>query len=314
MSGTTIEARPRSSAAPVGWSLVGVVLIAVGAATRDATPGMLGVFPIVLGSILWIRRPSAVQLTLQDLDILVHQTGALIPYASIRSVTEKNVLWSGSPPTMPLVIDHSAGRLILPTRLCVQPFEFYEWLRDRVPQAPSRACPPELEAYHAAQAAKFGDQKVTTIFRRGRNRSNRMGAAGVFLLAALLTSVAWGLIVGLGPQLFRSKNERDGWITAALSFGFGGAVLGLVGVGVSSSRESRREKAGAAVIVLGPAGMAMKQGDMKGSLRWDEITGVTPSAGASQLVLAVRGARIVLQDVYEWSLNDIAAEIRRNLG
>jgi hypothetical protein len=275
---------------------------------------MIGIYPVVLGVILWLRQTRTVQLFLEERGIRVLRHGALIPYESIKSITERNVLWSGDPLASPLVIEHAGGRLVVPPRLSVKARDLHDWLAGRVPAPPPRACLPELADYHADQVAKFGPEKVTVIHRRGRTRPPGMGGWGVFLLSVILTALLWGVVAAAAAGWFPGTNERDGWLIAAFIVSFSGIVFAMLGVAISSSRDSKRRAAGASAIVLGPAGMAMKQGPMKGALRWDEIIGVTSAAGQSQLIITVRGARIVVQDIYERSVHDIASSIRAFLG
>ena len=314
LTGTTIEGRPRGGAAPIAAMLLGCVLVAGGAATSLPSLVMLGIYPLILAFVLWSRQNRIVQLTLDDRGIHVLRSGQLIPYDSIRALTVNDANWVGSSPPAPIVVEHAAGRLTIPPRLSVRPEDLYAWLAPRIVQQPPQPCPIELAEYYEAQASKFGDDKVVVIRRRRRTQPKGLNIIGVSLLSLVLTAVAWGFIAGFGESLFRSQDERLSWTIAAFVAGLFGLTMGVAGLAISMSRDSKRQKAGAAAIVIGPAGMAMKQGEMKGSLRWDEVTGVKFIGGERQLVVLVRGAKIVILDVYDRSLGDIASMIRRNLG
>lgn len=309
-----MEARSPGALAPVIWAAAGAALAVAGVALGAASLAMVGVFPLVLAALLSLGRTSGVQFTLEDNGMRVLRDGTWIPYDSIRKITVRNLPWNGGPPAAPIVIEHAAGRLFVPPGLSVPPDDLYAWLSARVPPQPPPVCPPELADYHAAQVAKFGADKVELIVRRPASPSLGLGVAGQLALACLLTAIAWGVLAAVGRDWFHDADERDAWGIAALSVGLITFVVALIMVAVSSGRKSHLKKAGRAAIIVGPAGLAMKQADMKGQLRWEEILGVTPAAGGSQLRIAVRGARIVVLDVYDRSLADVAAAIRRNLG
>lgn len=293
--------------------MLGAGLFVISSVAGEPAPAMFGAYSLVLAAILWLRQSRSVQIILEDRGMRVLRDGSWIPYESVRSITVENVQWSGAPPSAPLVIPHAAGCLVLPPQLSVTPAKLYECLAQRVPPQPPPACPPELADYHAEQVRRFGSDKVALIGRRGRARTPGIGGRGIFVMSLIITAIAWALMAHIGHNWFDSPDERDDWVIAAFVIGIVAIAFSVAAYVISWSRDTGRRKAGDAAIVIGPAGMALKQGDMMGALRWDEVTGVTHGRH-KQLFVAVPGARITVMDLYERSLSDIAAMIRRNLG
>jgi hypothetical protein len=317
ITGTTIEARATPPTACVVLAAIGTALAAGGVAMGNPHLVMTAVMPLVLAGLLWARRPKSVQLLLEDRGLRVLNDGRWILYENCRSATVRGAAWIGANERLladPIVIDHVHGQLIVPPRMNVPAKEFYDEVVRRIPPQPPRPLPSSMADYYAAQVAKFGEPKVIVVHSRQSKGVRRLSGFAVFVLTLILCCVAWASLLVVGQTWFGSKDDRDAWIGVATLCGVSGVLMGLVAIGVADRQRHARKKGVGACIVLGPAGMAMFQADMLGSLRWDEVTGVKRHGRTSNLAVAVRGATIIINDLYERSVDNIAAEIRRNLG
>jgi hypothetical protein len=312
MNGKLVEARSRGSLVVAALILIGVVLIATGIMAEVAAPSMLGVYPLVLGVILRFRQAPPTQFVVEDLG-LRFLDGAFVPYHSILALREGETLWSGDPPVRPLVIEHAGGRLVVPPRLSVPPRNLYQWLHGRVPPRPQRECLPELADYYAQQVDKFGAEKVELVHAREHNPAARMGAWGVLVVSILATVFVWGVIAFLDGAAFESEDERQSWMAAAVTIAITTSVISLLVSLAARSRKHAQHAAARSAIVIGPAGMALVQGPLKGALRWDEVRKVDLRPGNAHLLISVPGARFTMTNIYERSLVEITQIIRRNL-
>jgi hypothetical protein len=137
-----------------------------------------------------------------------------------------------------------------------------------------------------------------------------------FFLAVSLAGVAW---LGWGVATLKA----DSWFlpVGSLCFLFGG-LLALLLWAVSRQTNAalgvkRWRRSG---LVLGPDGLALVQGDLRGNLRWDEVLNVTLKGRPTGfgvgyertgrgIHLKVEGAAIVIADVYNRPLHAIYQRI-----
>jgi hypothetical protein len=127
------------------------------------------------------------------------------------------------------------------------------------------------------------------------------------------TATMWFVIAGGGRHWLPQDGTRDRW----LAVGTGTLLAGLfVLVLAALLRRAQRTppRMQGACIVITPAGMAMTQGDLKGALRWDEVTKVVHTPRSSIVWVLVHGGKLSIRNVYERSLDEIATLIRRQTG
>jgi hypothetical protein len=139
-------------------------------------------------------------------------------------------------------------------------------------------------------------------------------------LALLLSSVPV-LVVGIvminsrapGPRIRRTEDAAAG----VIAVGGIGIFAGLVGVlaHMSMGRQTRPriKDIELSSLVLSPAGVALRQGDLKGELKWEEIRGVTLRRNRP-LTVQLAGVTISVFDVYDRSLAEIHSQMRQYIG
>jgi len=178
-----------------------------------------------------------------------------------------------------------------------------------------------LAAHLHDQEASFGKDAVFTY--RSRRFGNCGPATGHYQARALFLSLC-GLIwfaTGLGWLLIKNDDEFAPWMVF-------GAVLMIIsflvwlGARLHQGRTRRLpHKYRNAGIVISPAGLFLRQGDLEGFLQWDELRKVwfhanlksfTVSSADSNFLgvdLFVDGAVIRLADIYDRPLAFIHSTI-----
>jgi hypothetical protein len=206
-------------------------------------------------------------------------------------------------PRAAFAICHRGGVLRVPPRLSVPSNEFYEFLQSRISPTGSAEVNPVLGGYLQRQKEAFGSERVFTY------RARRYVSAGPNRRAALIfaamagAAVSWiALASALGPR------DYEPWlifgILLALVFSFSALALWFSAAGPRIRNWQQ------ASLVIGPAGLAMVQGDMRGELRWAEVRRMRLRAKAANfqmdnrsaspgLILDVAGASVVIADIYD---------------
>jgi hypothetical protein len=169
---------------------------------------------------------------------------------------------------------------------------------------------------------KFGSQKVEVIPTRRlveekwRKRRRWWVCVGIFLAGLIWIAVPIAII---------SSRPRSDEFAVWIFIGIWGVVAGLAGYFAPDSMTQKPAdrllaKNLDSCIIIAPTGIAMVQGDTKGSLPWREITKITNFASTWMrnrrgwgLRLQVRGAQILVFDIYERTPEEIEQLLRRNL-
>jgi hypothetical protein len=325
MIGQTIDARPATSVFIFILPVVAVGLVIWAVMSANVHLAITAVLPLVVGLCIWRGRPKHAVLVVEQDGLQIFGTSEKIRYADIRDVAVGGKLLdrdAASVPVSPMQIEHTAGCLVVPEKMNVDPGEFYRFLASRMPPRPVKPVPAALLAHADAQTAKFGADKVLVIHTRKMlverwRRSRRWWIGGGFLAGGLI----W-LAIGIGVLVEHPKwDEYTGWVV-------GGVLMSLfaaVALFFSNAKRSRQADYVAlrnpdSCIVISPAALAMTQGELRGTVQWHEITKATMkksqflnSSGVGGLQLHVRGGEILVFDIYERSLGELADIVRRNL-
>lgn len=316
--GQTIEARAHSSRFAWVWAACGLALLGFAVAIKDVNPAMIAVFPLMLAAILFLRRHRTVQFSIDQRGLRLLGPGELIPYDMMMAAKVHGAAWSpAATPKLPgpIVIEHSRGNLSIPPRMDCSPSDLYLFLLSRIPPQPPRAVPASLSDHLGAQVAKFGDDRVQLIHGRlGRMGPPRWRALGALGIAMLITGIVWLVMVWQFKDLFHSLTDRDGWNVGGWMCIIFGGLFWMIAAAANSAASRPAKQFRDGCIIISPASLAMVQGDLKGTLRWDEITGIKYVKGAKAILIHVHGGQILICDAYETSLDEIAKEIRRNMG
>ncbi len=325
MIGQTVEARSVFSpwivinlvavAALVGWSLLAVNL----------HPLIAAALPLGISIGLLLGRPSRIAFLIETAGIRPLTRYDMINFDTIHAITVNgNSFGSGalSLVNVPMEIHHDRGTLTVPPIANVDVAELHNFLQSQLPPRPARRVPTVLGDFYAQQITKFGPDKVTVIHTREhhsepwRRKRRKWIAAGI-----CLAGLAW--IVSGVTMLSTHKNsdEYGAWIVFGFLLGLGG-ILGYLTANSRNGNQARHwlAKFPSSCLVVAPPGIALIQGDTKGALPWSEITGVTTNISqwartsrVKGVQLRVRGAEILILDIYERSPSEIEELFRRNI-
>jgi hypothetical protein len=325
MVGQTVEARAPFSPAIAIYIVIAIGLGVLGVAIESWHPLFMAALPLGLAFGLFMGRPRRAILLVDNDGLRVFEAHEKVYFRYVTSISVggreygPNAL---SLPAKPLEIDYVGGTLVVPPVMNVDFTAFHNFLVSQVPSQPPRTIPAVLADYLNDQLAKFGSDKVVAVHTRRvfaevwRRRRRKWLCGGIFLAAA-----AWfvGAIVFLST--LRHAEDYVLWLTLGIFIGLAGLI------GFFSPRAMARNAIGQLLaknpnscIIVGPAGLAMVQGDTKGALPWREITKVTRNVSnglqrrrGHGLRVQVRGAEIIVFDIYEASPEEIEALLRRNL-
>jgi hypothetical protein len=186
------------------------------------------------------------------------------------------------------------------------------FLKDYLTPCGARDVNPALADYLQQQISTFGADKVWSYRARAHlgSRSSTMAVCGGVIA---VTGLAWILTTVLGRTF-------DAWAIA----GSGALLLGLVllagAVANPRARAPAVKKWRESGLVIGPAGMALIQGELKGELKWAEVKDVryqpkprkfrlTTDPPLLGIVLVLEGAKIAIVNIYDRPLRVIHERI-----
>lgn len=312
MIGQTIRFRPSFSWASGFFLTIALVVIGLGWRADSIDLLLVAVLPFSVGMTLWLSRlrPQTIQFTEAG---LVVERGPTIGYDGIESIrTSRGPADLGKLDRRftPLQIVHRNGISILPPSREVSSAEICRFLFEQLPTSSSRDLGFPLADFRLAQENRFGKGQVRYYCARthlGRGLDGRRIAS--IGLAGIATGVVWIAVSVIQPGL-------ELWS----GLGFSVAFIGILAVGVGMlDREQSSSKVKnwrASRLVIGPAGLAMIQGETQGELAWHQVRNIRfcPKPGwftvtANQIGkgihLEVEGAQIVIADVYDRPLHVI---------
>ena len=246
----------------------------------------------------WVGRPAPVRIAVGDDGLAFEPDGPDGPYAAIDGLT------AARRPTgdrFEMQVYYPGGAVGIPARLTVPSRDLYAFLASRLEPSGGRDVPSTLHGFRDDQEAKFGPDRVFTYRSRTRPPVKRGWRVGVplFGAAGCLLAAAAGQSVGGDGEAY-----AVGGLVSAFMFGVFGVAFW------AGNLAGRAEGHGDSGLVVGPTGIALAQGGLKGKMRWDEVRGIeyppkartathTTAASKRGIGVVVAGAYIVIQDHYD---------------
>jgi hypothetical protein len=194
--------------------------------------------------------------------------------------------------------------------------ELFECLRERIPSSKAGTPHPDIATYIAEQRSTFGDDRVWVFCARTWRRQPAKRRRGEYLSLAVFAA---GTVWAVASQIMDDA-ARSVWLTIGLLT----AVFGLLFCVVSFAGRKRStlpRKLAGSTIVISPVGLAMIQDDVRGKVRWDEITRVHSGIPPGKIVLDhspaglfvhFAGSMIVVRNIYDAPLAEIESLIQRH--
>lgn len=325
MLGQTIEARSPYSPWIFFHLLLVAGLVAWSVLAGNPHPLIAAALPLGIAIGLVLGRPQRVVLLVDREGLRPFGSHEMIYFNEISAVTLRGREFGPyvlSGPNEPMEIHYQRGVLVVPPLTSVDFAEFHNFVRSQIPAQPPRAVPPVLADYLSQQIAKFGPDKVTVIHtrrdftERWRRKRRRWVSAGITLAGLTWFVAAIGVL-----STHKHADEYGGWVALGFFLGFGGIL------GYFAPHSLRRNQTGRllakypnACLIIAPPGIALTQGDTKGALPWHEITKISVkflqwgrARHPKGLQLRVRGAEIIIFDIYDRTPAEIEQLFRRNL-
>ncbi len=324
MIGRRIEGQPGLPWVAMTLMITGIVLVTAGLLTGVTPLAIASALPLTLGSLFWLfrrDRPFAASLTEQGIDVVNPVLN--IPYTAVQNLRAGGYAYDPAEfheRSCAIEVEHESGSLVIPARLNVQSHELYRFLAAQVTGSGSRDVNPALAEYLENQEATFGSEAIWTccgVRRKGLQpvyQTLRTFGLGLFL-------------AGLVWAVFGFSGHGEVWQVVGVVIGVFGIVLFLASLAGYLSAYTTVGMRKRASIVIGPQGMAMVQGEIQGVIRWPELLDVrfqpwpqvrsfvvSHQNAAPGILLRVKGADIVISDIYDRPLHVIHRRIRAATG
>jgi hypothetical protein len=215
----------------------------------------------------------------------------------------------------PILLLHEAGFVRLPSTIDASSQELLDFLRSQPLGGRTLEDIPPLFEQFLKQQLMLAPREQIYMFR---------GSAGRLAdHARRYRRIGWPLLA-LAPVWFLTGRLEPVFMVlgfAALMFG----VIFLIGSRFPAALAAGRIKDwDQALLIVTPLGLALRQGDLRGELRWAEVVGLSGRGWRTAiapdrelrggLLLKVAGASILLADIYHWPMQYIASLIRRYSG
>lgn len=297
---TEIESRPGGGVLIACLLVVAVGLLAVGGVTGALGAAVAAAVPLMMAVGAFAGRPGVVRIQLDEDAVTIDPPGRTIPYADIVGLTA-----AGKPGAdrFPMQVFDRRGPVYVPAALTLPSSDLFAFLVSRLSPTGDRDVPAALRGFRDEQDQKFGADKVFT-FRARRTQPIRE--------PSLLVPVALGGTIGC---LFVAlvgfvvpKAVADPYLIMGFMGVFAGLSFAFLGW-VSGKASEPKDRTGAG-LVIGPTGIALVQGELKGKMRWDEVTAIDhppksrgtlhrTSKNTGGVGLLVAGAYIVIHDHFD---------------
>jgi hypothetical protein len=315
------ESVPRVPILSASTGLIAIVMLVVGVSQGNPTLGWASIIPACWAAAGLLSRPRSVRGCVTDNALRIIEPELEVPLDPTTCVnTQKR---NPNKPGRPFAIHvaHESGEIEIPDRLNIPSDEVSRAILSRLPASGRGHVMPLLMPYFDQQSKQFGRERVfstCTYVTGGRKRGSRRGVR-----AWSLGTIAAGLVYVLAA-IVPSPSQRFYWEFLAVS-----SVILTVGLvvlayawmkgqsplkGVSFYRDS--------CVVIGPGGLALEQGAVKGTLHWRQLEDVVirkkpwpifnEYSTPWRVVLKAERQKITIEDIYDRPLEVIHERIVEN--
>ncbi len=290
---------------------VAIAFVAIGLLHKNPHLVICALAPAMLALGLLLTHPRKFHARLTDDGLEITDPPQSIPYADIEGTTIDGICKDPAQvksKRSPLVVIHRNGILDIPAALNVPSFKVYQAIIAMLPPTGDCRLSAELLEHFEKETAMFGAERVHA-FRQREVLKRRSPMRREAMCAALLA--ACGVLWCLVPVIFWQQRHTD----AFQAWTVFGLILAIVSFVFWLLFRTRQRSCGVACrfrngeVVVSPSGIALKQGDMQGLLRWEEVCDVkiaqrpmimltsgTPVVG---IQIFIAGACIPIPDVYD---------------
>jgi hypothetical protein len=300
---------------PIGmffWWLVFVASVAAGMVFGNRHFLVFALAPGLLAMGLWFTRIRKIAFDITEDGLHVESPPLEISFDSIESISLNGRPQDFRAPKLkpgPLTIVHDRGYLQIPAALSVPVADLYRFLGAKVPLSGKDGVSPELAAHYQNEIAVFGADRVFSYSARhlGSYGSSRRRLK-VCLCLMMICGVIWAVC---GGTFFATPRDISPWLPLGIMFTIFSGLFWLVAATGSTGFRFRNRLKNASLIIS-PSGIALRQGDLKGQLLWNELRDIRYRAKARNFVISyetdisslpgiqliVPGVTIDIPDVY----------------
>jgi hypothetical protein len=282
-----------------------------------------GVGPLVITIVLWLARPPALRLRFSEDGITFLPADYHLPYEQINKVFAPQ---RGDKARFRILLLCEGGHVTLTPKLTDDSEELYQFLRSQ--SLGLQSIPTDVDpafSQFLRQQLTLHDAKQLTIYQARQWHEKRLVRNSWRCNAGL--RVALALFVGGGywwAAFFLANPPSMPGLAVAGANALIMSFLFLIGGLLAKTRTKVPKKMRKATLFISPSGLALSQAELKGELRWSEITKVkrptatnfalSSSEMAPGVWLHVKGATIFVADIYQWPAEHIEWLIRKHSG
>jgi hypothetical protein len=306
MIGECIQSPRPAAWGGILWGLFAAGFAVAAAATRTIHLAIFAILPFLAGVVLLVARRPRFVAYLTDEGIELEPGRTLVYYDDIDEVAVKEGQVRETGDTQyALQVFHRNGFFTIPATVNVPSQALHEFLKSQLPRA-SQQPPihPELCAYLTRQEDLFGQEKVMVYWSRKSLTRPDLTVGKRLSLALALAGVCWMVIAPCHASV-------RGWFAAGVVALIFGSFLYLLFWLAERRGHTRIATLRDASLIIGPAGIALIQGKLRGELVWDELRDVKlkQRGHLAGVILTVEGASIRIEDIYHRPLREIHRRI-----
>ncbi len=316
---------------PRGWPFgtMGLIVLAIGVAGLSITLSDSGFFFIVglpcacISLVLLLSRPPASLVRFSDAGLTFLPTGYFLAYSRIYEVFAPQRAESRNRFRIHLLCD--GGHLTLSEKLVDDSEELYLFLQSQ--PLGTASIPDDIDPlFHPFLRQQMGIHRPheIVVYRWPAWTESEMirttwrhNGATRAALAFLVTGITWLAIFAVPWQFSRFYLLPTSLATCGVAL-----LIYLLGL-LHKSQARGAKKSQNATLIVSPSGLALLQGELKGEMRWREITKLKLQKGhlsmsanhtTNGLSVQVAGATILIGDFYHWPAEHFELLIRKYSG
>ena len=316
MIGTTLDARPSPPIGAALWGLAAIVCVALGALFEVAGLFAMAVIFAAIAITVFASRERPFRARLEENGLALLHSGEHLPYTHIESLAAGASRGRKEYHQYTLDLRTATKIVRVPAAINIPTGELERFLRSHMPPRLVAVPDPDVDDYLNRQMEQFGPQSVVW-YGPGRGPAGPMRPA--VRRAWLACFLAGLLVLIVGVAMLESRNRAAGNrrgvddYTGVVVVGAISLVVGLLGLLIHFSLTRRTnpkvKNVELSSLVISPLGIALRQGDLKGELKWEEIRGVKLPRN-KPLSLQLAGVSIQIFNIYDRSLVEIHDRIR----
>jgi hypothetical protein len=263
------------------WTLVGMALVTLAAMNANVHLALASVAPMTIALMLVLLRRRPFTCHVDEDQLIFERPKLTLPLAAVEQ------LIAGVARKEAFVICHAGGFVAVPTNLSIPWQAFRAFLRDNLqPQIVRPRLLARLQKYYDRNAAMFGNRQVHAFWARDEQTLTKSDGRTVLAITlGLLAAAAIWIAVGFNGRAY------EGWRIAGGVLGIGSLIL--AGLHKAHSRQGMPDKKESRNVglVVGPAGLALVQGELVGELRWEEVRKIANRGKSASFTLDSRGTQ-----------------------